>query len=82
MRGKIIGIVGYGHIGSQLSVMSEAMGMRVLFYDIVPKLPLGNSRQVDSLDALLKYASSITHIPFLCVFSLTLSHVHTENQTS
>jgi D-3-phosphoglycerate dehydrogenase len=46
VRGKTLGIVGYGHIGSQLSVMAEALGMRVIFHDIVPKLPLGNSRHV------------------------------------
>lgn len=44
VRGKTLGIIGYGHIGSQLSVMAEALGMRVLFHDIIPKLPLGNSK--------------------------------------
>eukprot|EP01087_Luapelamoeba_hula_P019532 TRINITY_DN6478_c0_g1_i1.p1 TRINITY_DN6478_c0_g1~~TRINITY_DN6478_c0_g1_i1.p1 ORF type:complete len:429 (+),score=79.88 TRINITY_DN6478_c0_g1_i1:99-1385(+) len=64
VRGKVLGIVGYGHIGSQLSVMAEAMGMRVLFHDIIPKLALGNSRQVDSLDTLLKEADFLSlHVP-------------------
>jgi D-3-phosphoglycerate dehydrogenase len=44
VRGKTIGIVGYGHIGSQLSVLAEAMGMKVIFYDIVKIMPLGNSQ--------------------------------------
>ena len=49
VRGKTLGIVGYGNIGSQLSVMAESMGMRVKFYDVVTKLPLGNAEQVGSL---------------------------------
>jgi len=64
IRGKILGIVGYGHIGSQLSVMAEAMGMRVIFYDVLPKLPLGNSRPRDSLEAILTEADFVTlHVP-------------------
>jgi len=50
IRGKTLGIVGYGHIGSQLSVLAEAMGMRVLFSDIVPMMPLGTARQVPTLE--------------------------------
>ena len=46
VRGKTLGIVGYGHIGRQVGVLAEAMGMRVLFYDIVAKLPMGNNRAV------------------------------------
>ena len=46
-----LGIVGYGHIGSQIGVLAEAFGMRVLFYDIVAKLPMGNNRAVDKLGA-------------------------------
>lgn len=64
VRGKTLGIVGYGHIGSQVSVLAEAMGMRVLYYDIVPKLPLGNARAVRSLEELLKSADVVTvHVP-------------------
>lgn len=44
IRGKVLGIVGYGHIGSQLSVLAESMGMKVLYYDIVSVLALGNSK--------------------------------------
>jgi len=64
VRGKTLGIVGYGHIGSQLSVMAEAIGMRVIFQDIIPKLPLGNSRQVADLKSLLEEADFVTlHVP-------------------
>eukprot|EP00912_Choanoflagellata_sp_UC4_P000108 UC4_evm4s73 len=66
VRGKTLGIVGYGHVGSQLSILAEAMGMSVLFYDIVPKLPLGTAKQVDSLDELLKTSNFISlHVPSL-----------------
>ena len=60
IRGRTLGIVGYGSIGSQLSVMAEALGMRVLFYDIVDKLALGNARRVHSLDELLDEAETIS----------------------
>lgn len=64
VRGKTIGIVGYGHIGSQVSVMAEALGMRVIYHDIVPKLPLGNAQNVDSLPELLATADVVTlHVP-------------------
>lgn len=64
VRGKTLGIVGYGHIGSQVSVLAEAMGMRVVYHDIVPKLPIGNARAVRSLDELLRAADVITlHVP-------------------
>ncbi|HEX3877097.1 MAG TPA: phosphoglycerate dehydrogenase [Bryobacteraceae bacterium] len=63
-RGKKLGIVGYGHIGSQLSVLAEMLGMQVLFYDIELKLALGNARPVSSLDALLEAADVVTlHVP-------------------
>lgn len=52
-RGKTLGIIGYGHIGTQLSILAEHLGMRVQFYDIEDKLVLGNSVQVKSLDTLL-----------------------------
>ncbi|MDH2925285.1 D-3-phosphoglycerate dehydrogenase [Nicoletella semolina] len=64
VRGKNLGIIGYGHIGSQLSVLAEAIGMRVYFYDIENKLPLGNAQQVASLDELLAMSDAISlHIP-------------------
>lgn len=64
VRGKTLGIVGYGHIGAQVSVLAEAMGMRVLFYDVVPKLPLGNARAAGSLGELLEQADAVTlHVP-------------------
>lgn len=64
VRGKTLGIVGYGHIGSQVSVLAESLGMQVLFHDILPKLPLGNARGVGSLDELLSAADVITlHVP-------------------
>lgn len=64
VRGRTLGIVGYGHIGSQVSVLAEAMGMRVLFFDTAPKLALGNARAVASLEALLGEADVVTlHVP-------------------
>ncbi len=64
VRGKTLGIVGYGHIGSQVSVLAEAFGMRVLFFDVVKKLPLGNSMRVDSLQDLLAKADFVSfHVP-------------------
>ena len=64
IRNKTLGIVGYGSIGSQLSVMAESMGMSVLFYDVVGKLPLGNAKQVNSLSELLSRSDIVTlHVP-------------------
>ena len=64
MRGRPIGIVGYGHIGSQVSVLAEAMGMRVVFFDILPKMALGNARAVRSLRELLEVSDVVTlHVP-------------------
>jgi D-3-phosphoglycerate dehydrogenase len=66
VRGKTLGIIGYGHIGSQLSVLSEAFGMRVLFYDVVNLMPLGSARQVESLPSLLSQSDFVTiHVPEL-----------------
>ncbi|SBS36175.1 D-3-phosphoglycerate dehydrogenase [Marinomonas aquimarina] len=63
-RGKRLGIVGYGSIGTQLSVLAESLGMEVCFYDIITKLPLGNARQVKSLEELLSTCDVITlHVP-------------------
>ncbi len=64
IRGKVLGIVGYGSIGSQLSVLAESLGMQVVFFDTVKKLPLGNARQLLSLDALLREADIVSlHVP-------------------
>ena len=64
IRGKTLGIVGYGHIGSQLSVLAEAMGMNVIYYDVVTLMGLGTARQVPTLDALLEEADFVTlHVP-------------------
>lgn len=63
-RGKRLGIVGYGSIGTQLSVLAESLGMDVCFYDIVTKLPLGNARQTKSLGELLSTSDVISlHVP-------------------
>lgn len=64
VRGKAIGIIGYGHIGQQVSVLAEALGMQVLYYDVVDKLALGNARRVGSLGELLAHADVVTcHVP-------------------
>jgi D-3-phosphoglycerate dehydrogenase len=64
IRGKTLGIVGYGHIGSQVGVLAEAMGMRVVFYDVATKLPMGNNRPAASLDELLSVSDFVTlHVP-------------------
>jgi D-3-phosphoglycerate dehydrogenase len=60
IRGRTLGIVGYGNIGSQLSVLAEALGMRVLYYDLEDKLALGNAERCGSLDELLERAETVT----------------------
>lgn len=60
VRGRTLGIVGYGNIGTQLSVLAEALGMRVVFYDTAEKLALGNARRMPSLNALLEVADVVT----------------------
>ena len=66
IRGKTLGIVGYGSIGSQLSILAESLGMRVIFYAAVSKLPLGNASQIPSLEGLLRQADIVTlHVPDL-----------------
>jgi D-3-phosphoglycerate dehydrogenase len=64
VRGKTLGIVGYGHIGSQLGILAEGLGMRVIFHDIVRKLPLGNAAPVDTLRELLEGSDVVSlHVP-------------------
>ena len=64
VRGRTLGIVGYGNIGSQLSVLAESFGMRVMYYDTVAKLPHGNASRCASLDELLHWSDIVTmHVP-------------------
>lgn len=64
LRGKTLGIIGYGNIGSQVSVLAEALGMKVIFYDIVTKLPLGNAVPKKSLKDVVSQADIVTlHVP-------------------
>lgn len=64
VRGKTLGIIGYGHIGSQVSILAEAMGMRVQFFDAASKLPLGNASPANSIDELVRTSDVITlHVP-------------------
>jgi len=64
LRGKTLGIIGYGSIGSQVSILAEALGMKVIFYDIITKLPLGNAVQKKSIKEVVSKSEIITlHIP-------------------
>lgn len=64
LRGKTLGIIGYGNIGSQVSVLAEALGMKVIFYDVETKLPLGNAEDAKSLREILGRSDVITlHVP-------------------
>jgi D-3-phosphoglycerate dehydrogenase len=64
VRGKTLGIIGYGNIGTQISGLAEALGMRVIFYDVVSKLPLGNAKGCHTLNELLEKADFVTlHVP-------------------
>lgn len=64
VRGKTLGIVGYGHIGSQVSVLAESMGLKVVFFDVLKKLPLGNAHVMSTLEELLKISDFVTlHVP-------------------
>ena len=64
LRGKTLGIIGYGNIGSQVSVLAEALGMKVIFYDVETKLPLGNATDVRTLKDVVSKADVITlHVP-------------------
>ncbi len=63
-RGKRLGIIGYGHIGTQLGILAEGLGMRVYFYDTESKLPLGNAQQIPTLNELLNTSDVVTlHVP-------------------
>jgi D-3-phosphoglycerate dehydrogenase len=64
VRGKTLGIIGYGHVGTQLSTLAESLGMRVVFYDHAPKLCLGNASSLQSLDELLEVSDFVSlHVP-------------------
>ena len=64
VRGRTLGIIGYGHIGSQIGVLAEAFGMRVVFYDILAKLPMGNNRAMARLEEVLEQSDFVTlHVP-------------------
>jgi D-3-phosphoglycerate dehydrogenase len=64
VRGRTIGIVGYGHIGSQVGVLAESFGLRVVFFDIAAKLPMGNNRAMSRLEDVLEIADFVTlHVP-------------------
>lgn len=66
LRGKVLGIIGYGNIGSQVSVLAEALGMKVLFYDVETKLPLGNASDSKSMKELIRKSDIVTlHVPQL-----------------
>ncbi|WP_432785813.1 D-3-phosphoglycerate dehydrogenase [Oligella sp. MSHR50489EDL] len=64
VRGKKLGIIGYGHIGTQIGILAEALGMHVYYYDIEAKLPLGNATAVNTLEELLNLSDAVTlHVP-------------------
>jgi D-3-phosphoglycerate dehydrogenase len=66
IRGKTLGLVGYGHIGAQVSVLAESMGMRVIYYDVIPKLPMGNATQVLNLKEMMGMSDFVSlHVPNL-----------------
>ncbi|MCA1898817.1 MULTISPECIES: phosphoglycerate dehydrogenase [Shewanella] len=64
VRGKTLGVIGYGHIGTQLGILAETLGMRVVFFDIEDKLPLGNAQQIHSMEQLLAQSDVVSlHVP-------------------
>ena len=64
IRGKTLGIIGYGHIGTQVAILAESLGMNIIYYDIEKKLSLGNSKPLSSLNDVLKIADTVTvHVP-------------------
>lgn len=85
VRGKKIGIIGYGHIGSQVSIMAEALGMQVFYYDIEGKLPLGNAQSLNSIEALISISDFVTlHVPETAetnnLFNKTMISLFTEGK--
>src|SRR5690606_35232088 len=60
VRGKKLGMIGYGHIGTQLSVIGEAMGMEVYFYDIVDKMPIGNAKKCRTMEDVFRVADIVS----------------------
>lgn len=66
VRGKTLGVIGYGHIGSQVGVLAESLGMRVHFFDVIPKLSLGNTTRMNSMEDVLRHSDFVTvHVPEL-----------------
>jgi len=66
VRGKTLGIIGYGHVGSQISVLAESLGMKVVYFDIIPKMAIGNAAQINDLNEMLAVADYVTlHVPKL-----------------
>jgi D-3-phosphoglycerate dehydrogenase len=64
IRGKTLGIIGYGHIGTQVAILAESLGMNIVYYDIEKKLSIGNSRPVSNMNEVLKIADTVTiHVP-------------------
>lgn len=64
VRNKVLGIIGYGNIGAQVGILAESVGMRVCYYDVENKLPLGNAKPMITLDALLRHSDVVTlHVP-------------------
>jgi len=64
VRNKVLGIIGYGNIGAQVGILAESVGMRVCYFDVENKLPLGNAKSMTTLDALLRHSDVVTlHVP-------------------
>ena len=75
VRGKTLGVIGYGHIGSQVSILAESLGMNIYYYDIEKKLSLGNARPTASLDDLLRISDTVTiHVPSTPLTRKMISH--------
>jgi D-3-phosphoglycerate dehydrogenase len=75
VRGKTLGIIGYGHIGSQVSILAESLGMNIIYFDIEKKLSLGNSKPTGTLNDLLSVADTVTiHVPSTVLTRNMISH--------